>query len=216
MLNPVAHPLDPLSGDEFRAVASILQREHGVVAGAGGPAASNLGWRFASIELAEPGKTELRAFDDGGPPPPRRAEVICLQRSNNATYKSVVSLTDDRAESFEHIPGVQANFTVDEFVECDQLLRTHPDLIAALAKRGVTDMDLVFFDTWTYGDAVAPAEYRDRRLGWSDSWVKAGPGANPYANLISGLHCVIDLNSMELLLVEDSGPFSGGGVESPR
>ena len=216
MLNPVAHPLDPLSGDEFRAVASILQREHGVVAGAGGPAASNLGWRFASIELAEPGKTELRAFDDGGPPPPRRAEVICLQRSNNATYKSVVSLTDDRAESFEHIPGVQANFTVDEFVECDQLLRTHPDLIAALAKRGVTDMDLVFFDTWTYGDAVAPAEYRDRRLGWSDSWVKAGPGANPYANLISGLHCVIDLNSMELLLVEDSGPFSGGGVETPE
>jgi primary-amine oxidase len=160
--NPVAHPLDPLSGEEFRAVASILQREHGVVAGAGGPATSNLGWRFASIELAEPGKTELRAFDDGGPPPPRRAEVICLQRSNNATYKSVVSLTDDRAESFEHIPGVQANFTVDEFVECDQLLRTHPDLIAALAKRGVTDMDLVFFDTWTYGDAVAPPEYRDR------------------------------------------------------
>jgi len=94
--NPVAHPLDPLSGEEFRAVASILQREHGVVAGAGGPATSNLGWRFASIELAEPGKTELRAFDDGGPPPPRRAEVICLQRSNNATYKSLVSLTDDR------------------------------------------------------------------------------------------------------------------------
>ena len=161
MRNPVAHPLDPLSGEEFRAVASILQREHGVVAGAGGPATSNLGWRFASIELAEPGKTELRAFDDGGPPP-RRAEVICLQRSNNATYKSLVSLTDDRAESFEHIPGGQANFTVDEFVECDQLLRTHPDLIAALAKRGVTDMDLVFFDTWTYGDAVAPPEYRDR------------------------------------------------------
>jgi Cu2+-containing amine oxidase len=55
--NPVAHPLDPLNGDEFRAVASILQREHGV----------GDGWRFASIELAEPGKAELQAFDDGGP-----------------------------------------------------------------------------------------------------------------------------------------------------
>ena len=51
----MAHPLDPLNGDEFRAVASILQREHGV----------GDGWRFASIELAEPGKTELHAFDDG-------------------------------------------------------------------------------------------------------------------------------------------------------
>ncbi|HYZ66278.1 MAG TPA: tyramine oxidase, partial [Mycobacterium sp.] len=109
----MAHPLDPLSDDEFRAVASILRREHDV----------GVGWRFASIALAEPGKTELQAFDDGGPQPPRRADVICLQRSNNATYKSVVSLTDDRAESFEHVPGVQANFTVDEFVECDQLLR---------------------------------------------------------------------------------------------
>jgi Cu2+-containing amine oxidase len=28
--NHVAHPLDPLTGDEFRAVASILEREHGV------------------------------------------------------------------------------------------------------------------------------------------------------------------------------------------
>ena len=52
----VAHPLDPLSGDEFTAVASILQREHGV----------GDGWRFASIELIEPSKAELRAFDDGG------------------------------------------------------------------------------------------------------------------------------------------------------
>lgn len=68
----------------------------------------------------------------------------------------MVSLTDDRIESFEHIPGVQANFTVDEFVECDQMLRAHPDVIAALAKRGITDMDLVFMDTWTYGEAVAP------------------------------------------------------------
>src|SRR5690606_1430063 len=55
---------------------------------------------------------------------------------------------------------------------------------------------------------------RDRRIGWSDSWVKAAPGANPYARLLSGLHCVIDLNSMELLRVEDEGPF-GTGAGAP-
>jgi Cu2+-containing amine oxidase len=64
--NPVAHPLDPLTGDEFTAVASVLQREHGV----------GDGWRFASVELAEPGKSELHACDEGGPPPPRRAELV--------------------------------------------------------------------------------------------------------------------------------------------
>lgn len=198
--------MDPLSADEFSAVAAILRRERGV----------DLGWRFASIELAEPGKDELAALSAGSPPPTRRATVVCFERSVNATYKSVVSLSEDSVESFEHIPGVQGNFTVDEFVECDQMLRAHPGVIAALAARGITDLDNVFMDTWTYGDAVIPDEFRGRRLGWSDTWRKDGPGANPYAHLISGLHCVIDLNSMEVLRVEDSGPFAGGDVEPPN
>ena len=204
----MTHPLDPLSSDEFSAVAAVLRREHQVEAA---PASgSGLGWRFASIELVEPSKEELRRFEDGGDVPARRATAICLDRSANATYKSVVSLSADRVESFDHVPGVQANFTVDEFVECDQLLRKHPDVIAALAKRGITDLDNVFMDTWTFGDAVAPAEFRDRRLGWSDTWRKDAPGANPYAHLVSGLHCIVDLNTMEVLRVEDDG-----GVETP-
>lgn len=207
-------PLDPLSAAEFTTVASILRREYGVAAA---PASAvDLGWRFASIELTEPSKIELAAFEGGGPRPPRRAEVICFNRTDNATYKSVVSLTDERVAVFEHIPGVQANFTVDEFLECDQLLRSHPDVVAALAGRGITDVDLVFFDTWTYGAAVAPPEFRDRRTGWSDSWVKAAPGANPYARLLSGLHCVVDLNTMQLLRVEDDGPFAAGEASAPE
>jgi primary-amine oxidase len=187
--------LDPLSADEIRTVAGILRREH-VIDG---------GWRFASIEMLEPSKVELAAYEDGGAVPARRATVVCFKRAANATYKSVVSVSTDRAESFDHVPGVQPNFTVDEFVECDRMLRQHPDFLAALANRGITDIDNVFVDTWTYGDAVAPPEYRDRRLGWSDTWLKDGPGMNPYAHLISGLHCVIDLNTMELLQVEDAG-----------
>ncbi|WP_194166779.1 primary-amine oxidase [Mycolicibacterium sp. P9-22] len=190
----MTHPLDPLGPDEFIAVAAILGREHGV----------GEGWRYASIEMLEPGKAELAAFEAGGPIPPRKAVVVCFQRSANATYKSVVSLTAGRAESFDHVPGVQPNFTVDEFLECDRMLRGHPDFLAALAARGITDIDLVFVDTWTYGDAVIPDEFRGRRLGWSDTWLKDGPGMNPYAHLVSGLHCVIDLNSMELLRVEDT------------
>jgi primary-amine oxidase len=196
----VDYPLDPLSAHEFSAVAAILRRDHGV----------GDGWRIASIELVEPTKSALANFDSGGSAPARRVEVICLQRANNATYKGVVSLSDDGLESFEHIPGVQANFTVDEFLECDELVRRHPDFIAALAKRGITDMDLVFVDTWTYGDAVAPPEYRDRRLGWSDTWRKDGPGQSPYAHPVSGLHCVIDVNAMEVLRIEDNG-----GVDEP-
>ena len=198
----VNYPLDPLSADEFSAVTALLRREHGV----------GDGWRIASIELIEPSKSELAAFDGGGPTPARRALVVCLHRTENATYRGTVSLTDDRVETFDPVPGVQANFTVDEFVECDEVLRSHPDVIAALAKRGITDLENVFMDTWTYGDAVAPPEFRDRRIGWSDTWYKDAPGANPYAHPVSGLHCVIDLNSMELLRIEDDGSSEKPGV----
>nr|WP_278188259.1 primary-amine oxidase [Mycolicibacterium sp. S2-37] len=205
MRSGVAHPLDPLSADEFTAVAAALHREHGV----------GEGWRFASIELIEPDKPALAGFERTGDRPPRRAVVLCLDRAANATYRATVSVTDDRVESFDHIPGVQANFTVDEFTECDEMLRAHPDVVAALAGRGITDIGSVFIDTWTYGAAVAPPEYRDRRIGWADIWHRDAPGANPYAHLVTGLHCVVDLNAMELLALEDSGPFAAGAVELP-
>ena len=66
-------------------------------------------------------------------------------------------------------------------------------------------------DVWTYGDAVTPEKYKGRRLGWSDTWVRAAEGANPYAGPVNGFHCVIDVNSMELLEIEDT--FS---VERPE
>jgi primary-amine oxidase len=207
-----SHPLDPLTSEEFAAVARLLAREHGVAAA---PPDVGLGWRFASIELLEPAKEELATVDAGGAPPARRAVAICFDRATNSTYRSTVSLTADRVERFEHVPGVQANFTVDEFAECDRLLRADPQVREALAGRGITDIDLVFFDTWTYGDAVAPPEFRDRRIGWSDTWLRAAPGANPYARLVSGLHCVLDLNTMTLLRVEDTGPFATGEATPP-
>lgn len=199
MRKNVSHPLDPLTSDEFTAASAALRREHGV----------GDGWRFASIELIEPGKDELGAFDDGGPAPPRRAAVTCLQRAANATYKAVVSLTDDRVESFTHIPGVQPNFTVDEFVECDQVLRNHPEVIAALAKRGITDLGNVFFDTWTYGDAVAPPQYRERRQGNSSTSRPSTPdsasGPKPTALSTTPTWCC----GMSSAFITSPGPRTG-------
>jgi primary-amine oxidase len=188
------HPLDPLGADEFTAAAALLAREHQV----------GDGWRFASMEMVEPPKAEVAAFDADGTRPDRRAVVVCLNRNENATYKAVLSLTDDAVISWTHIPDVQPNFTVDEWEEADAVLRSHPDVIAALAERGITDMSLVFMDTWTYGAAVTPEKYLGRRLGWSDTWVKKADGANPYAGPVNGFHCVIDVNSMELLEIEDT------------
>jgi primary-amine oxidase len=127
---------------------------------------------------------------------------VLLDRAENKTYESIVDLTGDRVVSFEHIPGVQPNFTLDEFHEIDAAMREHPDVIAALAERGFTDLDLILIDTWTYAKALMPPRYRDRRLGWCDLWARATPDGNPYGHSVSGLKLVVDMNTHELLEIE--------------
>src|SRR5260370_537372 len=94
--------------------------------------------------------------------------------------------------------------TVDEWHECDEMLRAHQDLAGALARRGITDMSRVLTDMWAYGAALVPERYKNRRIGWSDVWYRGSEQGNPYAHHITGLHPVVDLNTMTLLELEDN------------
>jgi primary-amine oxidase len=187
----VRHPLDPLSADELRRVVAILRRDREVTDR----------WRVAAIELREPPKAVLR----DGAPVARAANVLCWNRDDGQAYKAVVSLTDDAVVSWEHRAGEQPNMTVDEFHEADAALRRDPRVVEALRKRGIADMDRVLLDTWAYGASLIPSRYADRRVGWCDVWYRESEGGSPYANPISGLHPIVDLNTMELLELEDSG-----------
>ena len=185
-----AHPLDPLSAGEIRQAAAILRRDRGVGAG----------WRFASIDLVEPAKDVLAA----GAAVARQAVVVCWDRADGRAWRAVVSLTGDAVTAWADLPGQQPNMTVDEWHECDQMLRAHPALAEALAKRGITDMSLVLTDMWAYGAALVPERYRGLRIGWSDVWYRDSPDGNPYAHHVTGLHPVVDLNRMTLLEMEDA------------
>jgi primary-amine oxidase len=188
-----AHPLDPLTADEIRRAAAILRRDQGVADR----------WRFASIELREPTKQTVREFS-AGDPIHREAVVICWNRDDGSVYKARVALTDDRVARWEHQPDGQPNMTVDEFHECDQTLRRDPRVVEALAERGITDLDRVLIDTWAYGAHLVPEAHRGGRVGWADVWYRSQEGSSPYANPVTGLHLVVDLNRMELLEVEDT------------
>ena len=54
------------------------------------------------------------------------------------------------------------------------------------------------------GAHLVPEAHRGGRVGWADVWYRNSPGASPYANPVTGLHFVVDLNRMELLEVEDT------------
>ncbi len=105
--------------------------------------------------------------------------------------------------SWQPLPGQQPNLTVDEWHECDEMLRADPRLAAALARRGITDLSRVLTDLWAYPTAQIPAHYQGLRLGWSDVWYRGSPDGNPYAHHVSGLHPVVDLNRMAVLEIED-------------
>ena len=103
---------------------------------------------------------------------------------------------------------------MDEFHAVDEAMRTHPDVIAALAGRGFTDLSLVLIDVWTYGKAMMPEQHTHRRLGWCDLWARETPEGNPYAHPISGLKLLVDLNTLELLEIEDHHDYGHPDVDA--
>ena len=197
------HPLEPLSPEEFRQTATILRREQHI----------DDSFRFASIELKEPPKAAVKAWRPGDAVP-RISFAVLLNRAENQTYEATVDLTADAVVSFELIPGVTPNFTMDEFHAVDEAMRTHPDVIAALAGRGFTDLSLVLMDVWTYGKAMMPEEHAHRRLGWCDLWARETTEGNPFAHPISGLKLLVDLNTLELLEIEDHHDYGHPDVDA--
>lgn len=187
-----SHPLDSLTAEEFTATSALLAGEKGI----------DSGWRYASIILREPPKTEVKAWREGDPIV-RRSLAVLWNKQSNEVYEAVVNLTENSLESWDHIPGVTPNFTVDEYHECDVALRQTPEVRAALEKRGV-DPELVLFDLWTYGNEVMPEQWRDRRLGWVDIWKRATPKGNPYAHPVSGMKVIVDVNTMEVLEIDEA------------
>ncbi len=186
------HPLQPLEADEFRRCAAVLRRDRGVTDS----------WRIASIELREPAKATVKAWRPGDEVA-RAALVVLWDRADHRVFEAVVDLSGDVVESWTHVPGVTPSFTVDEYHDVEVAMKQHPDVITALAARGITDLSLLLVDVWTYGRALMPEQWRDRRLGWCDLWLRATPQGNPYAHPVSGLKLVVDLNTLELLEIED-------------
>jgi primary-amine oxidase len=184
------HPLDPLSAAELEAAVACVRRTRelaGVV-------------RFVSVELRDPAKAQLAAWRAGKPPPPREAALVVL--ADGLTHEAVVDLGADALVAWDHVPGVHAAVTADEYAEAELAVKADPGFRAALELRGVRDLDHVMIDTWSVGSFEAP----DRRVGRSLAWLRSDlTGDNGYARPIGGLLALIDLGSMQVVRIDDHG-----------
>ncbi|MGB7088162.1 MAG: tyramine oxidase, partial [Phormidesmis sp.] len=189
----VSHPLEPLTPNEISAAVSTLREQKSLTPSV----------RFVSVTLNEPAKESVLSFTSGDSIS-REAFLILLDNATATTYEAVVSISDAQVTSWERIPGVQPSIMLDEFVECEAAVKASPEFQAAIAKRGITDPDLVMVDPWSAGH-YGIAEEEGMRLSRALCWVRANPTDHGYARPIEGVIPVVDLNKMEVIRVEDYG-----------
>ncbi|CCB63649.1 primary-amine oxidase [Hyphomicrobium sp. MC1] len=189
----VRHPLDPLSPDEIRNAAGVVK-----VVAPYGPKTC-----FESIGLDEPTKDELKAYAEGKPVE-RRAAVNASSSETIGVTKFVVSLDTGKVLFREDCPDKRPMIQLEQFLAIEDIVRGNTEFIAACAKRGITDMSKVCVDPWSAGSFDIPGE-EGRHLCHVFCWLRLREFENFYAHPIEGLNAVVDINSGEVIRIDDYG-----------
>lgn len=191
-----SHPLDPLSSVEMAEAVELLRQGRKLPDS----------FRFVSCALEEPAKQAVREFKPGQPFP-RRAFLVLLDNASGTGYEAVVDLTGKSIVRFDPLPrGVQPAVMLDEFGECEEVVKRSPEFQAALKKRGVSDVQMVMVEPWSAGNyGTEVAEDRGRRLLRALCFIRSEAKDNGYARPLDGVVVVFDLNQMKVLRVEDYG-----------
>lgn len=185
------HPLDRLTEEESAAGVALIKADQRF-----GPR-----MRFGSVNLHSPAKADVLAFEPGNPFE-RAIDAVVLDNSDGSTHEITASLTAGGITRWERLEGVQPSVILDEFFESEETIRNDPGFQAAMAKRGITDMDLVTIDPWSagsYGDQLESGHRIIRGL----VWVHDKPGDNQYARPIDGLMVIVDLAANKVIRIDD-------------
>ncbi|MBA3415340.1 MAG: tyramine oxidase, partial [Chloroflexia bacterium] len=194
--------MEPLSVDELGEAVAILR-----AASMAGPWDERR-FRFVDVALLEPAKAALLASegDSDAPELPREARAVLIDRAERTSVEAIVSLSDGKVVSWETVAAGQAPFTLEEILACEQVVRQDAGFQAAMHRRGITDMELVWVDPWPFGVYEDEADIADRRLTRGLVWVRADAADdNGYAHPVENVIVVFDLHQMEVIRVEDHG-----------
>ncbi|MDR4949638.1 primary-amine oxidase [Neobacillus cucumis] len=193
IVSTVNHPLEPLTEAEIKMAVDILKTKKSL----------NQYARFVTVVLKEPAKSIVLNYEPGQEIN-REAFMVILDNESEKTYEAVVSITKGEVVSWEYIPGVQPGVMLDEFEECEQVVKNSPEFREALLKRGITDVDLVMVDPWSAGH-FGIEEDEGKRLARAICWVRKFPNDNGYAYPLTGIVVFVDLNKMGVHRFEDYG-----------
>ena len=194
------HPLDALTAEEFWAVFETLK------ASAKLDAAS----RYAGVNLHEPPKAEVLRWKPGDP---FRREALAIVKQGRRTFEATVDVANRKLVLWKEIKGVEPVLIADETEGIDDKVKADPQVVAALRKRGFTDLETVGCDGSSPG-YFATVEERGRRLQRVVCSVARG-FSNHGGHPIEGLVVVWDSEEAKVLRVIDTGvvPVPGGSAD---
>ncbi|WP_144118431.1 primary-amine oxidase [Catellatospora sichuanensis] len=188
------HPLARLGAEEIRQVRAVLS--------AAGLVAEST--RFTYVGLEEPAKGDV--LDTGGALVPRRARAILLDVATGVATDTVVSLTKgevDRQRQLDPLVDGQPAIMLEEYIAADEIVKADAGWQAAMARRGITDLDLVCPCPLSAGAATKPDE-QGRRMVRVLSFVRHRETDHPWAHPVDGLVAYVDLTQRRVIeLIDD-------------
>lgn len=203
------HPLDGLTTAEYWAAYDVLQK-----AGHAGPDTL-----FASVLLREPAKELVLSWTQDRPVP-READVVLLEQGK--TFEARIDLAAGRLVAWQEMKGVQAPFLASEIFGADEAIKKDPQVLEALKKRGLTDLNTVRCTALPLAYAAVP-EQDGQRVGFGSCSQQHG-FYHSWGRSIEGLTVQMDMVTKKVLKVVDTEivPVANGAVnyeeiaEKPR
>src|SRR5262245_50949306 len=225
-----AHPLDPVTAEEYRAGRDVLARA-GLLTGQ---------VRFAYYGLEEPPKAEVLAFaaaagtgaggaaggGANGAPPDRRLRAFLVNVVTGESTDAVLSLASQKVLSARtldprrdgHLPILDQDFAL-----CDQIVHADEGWRAAMARRGLTDVSKIRVCPLTAGHYDDPDE-DGRRMVRVLAFVQNDKSDLPWAHPVDGVAAYVDLierkvfrviDALDLAVPQESGDYDDPAVRGP-
>ncbi|WP_307782199.1 gamma-glutamyltransferase, partial [Streptomyces sp. MBT65] len=201
----VPHPLDPLTVAELATAVGVLRADTRV------PDDS----RFWGVALDEDHARRAAPGDT------RRARAVVFSPSVRHAFEVDLELGDKpQTTAWRELDVRSPGCSSEEARQAAAACRADPRFREALALRGIHDVSLVMVDPESIG-GFEPPEYAGRRLTWGSVWHRTDEDDNGYARPVQGVVPIIDMETMEILHIEDhgviplseeSGVFSAGTV----
>ena len=190
------HPYDPLSAREITIAVEAVRSRRRELADP----------RFPIVRTDAPAKQAVRQWDPTSQPA-MAAFLVVYDRADATTYEARVDLSTGEITDWSHIPGVQPSIMIEEILELEAIVKKDPAAVAALARHGVHDLDLLQIDPWSTGTLPVDGVTTKRRIIRATAYVREFPQDNGYARPVGNLVFVIDCDAKAVAAVQDGDPL---------